>query len=336
MLIGVAAHTGQPLAPHDLWTAWNLDPSVIIPLVAVLWLYRRGLNVSSRHAMRRRAFLAGMAVLAVALVSPLEGLSGVLASAHMIQHVLLVLVAAPLLAFSEPASSILRGMPSSLRYTPGMVRRRLGPRASWLRLPSHPVTVWLLHVGTLWVWHASVVYDATLRSGLVHAAEHLAFLVTALLFWRVVVSGVQARRVPGGLGLLLVFGAAMASVLLSVLLTFASEPWYEGYATTTRAWGMDPLADQQLAGVLMWVPAGAIYVGVALALFASWIAQQPSDVSLDERAPGHSGSGALAHHGSGTRDGRGSLAPDGAGPGKDLPHGPLDVRERLPPDARIR
>jgi cytochrome c oxidase assembly factor CtaG len=131
--------------------------------------------------------------------------------------------------------------------------------------------VWLLHVATLWFWHAAVLYDAALRSQLLHVVEHASFLVTALLFWHVVIGVRSPERVPNGLGVLLVFAMAMQSVFLSVLLTFAGAPWYSGYATTTTPWGLEPLADQQLAGVIMWIPAGLVYLAAGLALLVAWV-----------------------------------------------------------------
>lgn len=273
------AHAGRPVAPHDVWSSWNLDPLLVLLLIGALWLHRGGRARGPRpqDVWRHRAFVGAIVVLAVALLSPLEVTSGALASAHMVQHVLLVLVAAPLLALSAPASTLLRGMPLRVRRTSGRVRRGLGDgRSAWLRLPTHPVTVLVLHIGVLWFWHSAAAYDAALGNEAIHAIEHTSFLVTGLLFWRVVIGPRTAARVPGGLGVLLVFGAAMASVMLSLLLTFAPTPWYEGYSGTTAAWGLDQLADQQLAGVLMWVPAGAIHVGIALALFATWLRDSPS------------------------------------------------------------
>jgi cytochrome c oxidase assembly factor CtaG len=123
----------------------------------------------------------------------------------------------------------------------------------------------------LWLWHSAALYGAALDSQPLHVAEHLTFVVTAWLFWRVVISARLGERVPAGLGVLLVFGMAMQSVFLSVLLTFAESAWYPGYATTTAAWGLTHLGDQQLAGVIMWVPAGLIYLGVALMLMATWL-----------------------------------------------------------------
>jgi cytochrome c oxidase assembly factor CtaG len=131
--------------------------------------------------------------------------------------------------------------------------------------------VWLLHVATLWLWHARVLYDAALGNELVHIAEHATFLITAVAFWHVVIGARTAGRISHGAGVLLIFAMAAQSVFLSVLLVFARTPWYDGYATTTRAWGLDQLGDQQLAGAIMWVPAGMIYVAVGLALMVAWL-----------------------------------------------------------------
>lgn len=268
----ILAHRGQPLAPHDLWTAWHADPLLIGLIVLAWWTYQRGRARGGRADPRRdRAFAAALVVTAIALLSPLDAMSGALASAHMVQHVLLMLVAAPLFAFSAPVSRLLQGSPVGLRRFPGRARRvlRVGPPVR--RLGSHPAAVVLLFVVTLWFWHAADVYDAALAFPAVHAIEHLTFVMAAVLFWRVVVGGREGRRVPGGLAFLLVFGVSMASVLLSLLMTFATEAWYDGYATTTAPWGLTPLEDQQLAGVLMWVPSGLLYIGVAIAVFAAWL-----------------------------------------------------------------
>jgi cytochrome c oxidase assembly factor CtaG len=219
---------------------------------------------------------------AVALVSPLDALSSALASGHMVQHVLLLLVAAPLLALSAPSSALLRGSPLAVRRASGRWRRRLRLTRGNLRALRHPAAVWLLHVGTVWFWHAAVPYGAALESEFLHVLEHAGFLVTAVLFWRVVIGARGAGRVSYGFGVLLVFAMAMQSVFLSVLLTFARAPWYSGYATTTAPWGLEPLADQQLAGVIMWIPAGVIYLAAALALMVTWVRA----TERDDIAPG--------------------------------------------------
>jgi putative membrane protein len=284
VLIPVLAHPGQPPAPHDLWSAWNLHPVLLAGLLLAGWAYRRGRTGGPRRPVdtwRARCFTLALVALGLALLSPLDALSNALASAHMVQHLLLLLVAAPLLALSAPSSTILRGSPLAVRRASGRWRRRLGLTHGNLAVLRHPAAVWLLQVGVLWFWHAAAPYDAALDNQFLHLLEHASFLVTAVLFWHVVIGVRGAARVSGGLGVLLVFAMAMQSVFLSVLLTFARTPWYSGYATTTAPWDLDPLTDQQLAGVIMWIPAGGIYLAAALVLLVTWIrATEREDVML--------------------------------------------------------
>jgi putative membrane protein len=274
MLRTVLAHAGQPPKPHDVWSAWNLDPWLLAGFVLLGWVYWRGEVRCRPRALdtwRARGFAAALVALGVAFITPLEAVSTALASAHMVQHILVLLVAAPLLAWSAPTSTLLRGSPLTVRRAAGRWRRRLGMTATTLRAFRHPVAAWLLHVGTLWFWHAAVPYDAALGNELVHVVEHATFLGTGVLFWHTVIGARSAGRVSPGLGVMLVFGMSMQSVALSLLLTFAPTPWYSGYAETTIAWGLEPLADQQLAGVIMWIPGGVVYLAVALILLVVWM-----------------------------------------------------------------
>lgn len=268
-MLSLLAHVGRAPAPHDAWAAWTLHPGVVVPLALLLVLHHRGHRTDRTSSRRRaRAFHVAWGALVVALVSPVDAMSTALASAHMVQHVLLVLVAAPLLAVAAPLPSLLRGLPAGVARALVPVRR--GPLGAVGRRLGHPAVAWLLHVGTLWAWHAAGPYDAALAMPAVHAAEHATFVVTGVLVWQAVV-GPHRVRASDGAGVLVVFGLTLQSVFLSVLLTFAGEAWYDGYASTTAAWGLTPLADQQLAGAIMWVPAGAIHVGVGLALLVGWI-----------------------------------------------------------------
>ncbi len=231
-----------------------------------VWAYQRGRlrgPQRSSDTWRSLCFAGGLSVILIAVVSPLDALAGALASAHMVQHVLLLLVAAPLLALAAPANMLLRGSPAAVRHGAGRLRRRF----RLVRLG--PAAIWALHVATIWFWHAAVPYDAALEHHALHVAEHASYLTTGVLFWGVVAGG--RRAVSNGLGIMLVFTMAMQSVFLSALLTFASGPWYSSYRTTTQAWNLEPLADQQLAGVIMWIPAGLVYLGFALALLVRWI-----------------------------------------------------------------
>jgi putative membrane protein len=133
----------------------------------------------------------------------------------------------------------------------------------------HPLIAWALHAAALWVWHMPLLFQATLTSELAHACQHLSFFGTALYFWWALLCGHQ--KLQGyGVAVLAVFTTALHSSLLGALLTLAHTPWYAAYAHTA-AWGLTPLEDQQLGGLIMWIPAGAVYLLAALALSAEWL-----------------------------------------------------------------
>ena len=281
------AHGGASPAPHDLWAAWGADPLVVVGILLAAWLYWSGRRRARVEAPVRRAalFALGMASLALALVSPLDAAAQALASAHMVQHLLLTVVAAPLLALSTPAATLLRGTPRAVRRASGPWRRRLRLTPRTTGRLRHPAVAWLLYVATLWFWHGAEAYDAALASEAVHALSHGTYLATGVLFWSVVVESARGRATSPGVGILLAFAAAMASVFLSALLTFAGTPWYAGYVGTTTPWGLGQLADQQLAGAIMWLPGGLVYLGTALTLLALWIRSSgPGDMAPSERA----------------------------------------------------
>lgn len=278
------AHAGSPPAPHDLPWLVAVDPVVVGGLALLALGYvRGGLGRTGRSrgdVRRRRAFWTALGVLAVALVGPLEPLSAALASAHMVQHLLLTLAAAPLLAVAGPGARLLRGTPPAVRRTLLAAAGHPVARLLWATA-RHPVVAWLAQVLALWVWHAALLYDAAVGHHLLHGVAHLAFLGTAVLFWSVVLG---PRRVPAGVGVLMVFGAAMQGVLLSALLTFADQPFYAAYRDTAPAWGLTPLADQQLAAMLMWIPSGFLHVVIGLRLLARWV--RDSEVAVAVSVPG--------------------------------------------------
>lgn len=273
------AHPGQPPQPHDIWQAWNLTPSLTLPLIATSGLYAIGLStLRHRYGLSRSlrwrtgAFVGGLLAVIVALVSPVDALGSALFSGHMAQHMLLILVAAPLLAVSAPVGPMLLALSPRWRTALGRVwKYQPALRAAWRRL-SGPFLVWGLHAAALWLWHIPAAYQLTLRSEPVHWLQHFSFLGTALLFWWVVIHphGRHAfTRGPGGA--LYVFTMALQSGLLGALLTFSTQPWYPDYVPTTPPWGLTPLEDQQLAGVIMWIPAGFVYVIAALAVMGTWL-----------------------------------------------------------------
>jgi putative membrane protein len=266
------AHPGRAPEPHDLWHLWSAAPFVVASLVLSAACYAAGVRALWRRAGRGRGvsrweslgFAGGLSAVALALLSPVDAVSNALFSVHMVQHLLLVLVAAPLLVLGAPQYAMLWVVP--------VVSRRRGAhwwhgahllQRSWATL-RHPLVAWVLHVVTLWVWHAPRFYDAALRNSGIHVLEHLLFLLTALLFWWVVIRG----RLTLGVATLYLFAAAMQGTLLGALITIARSPWYYGHYGTTQAWGLTPLEDQQIAGLIMWVPAGLVYL---LALLPRWV-----------------------------------------------------------------
>ena len=274
MLTPIIAHAGLPVQPDDLWSTWTVDPLVLAGLgVIAVWFARGRRPRPDAAGARGRAWCvaAALAAIAVALLSPLEAASGSLASAHMVQHILLILVAAPLVALGAPGAAIVRGAPAVARRTLARWRRPLTSVRTASRRLGTPVAAWLLHVGTLWFWHAALPYDAAVENDSVHAVSHVTLILTAIVFWRAVLPPLATFRAPTGVGILLVFAMGLQSVFLSALLTFATTPWYAAYKGTTQAWGLTMLEDQQIAGAIMWVPAGLIYLSAGLALVGMWI-----------------------------------------------------------------
>ena len=258
MLI-VLAHVGEPIAPHDVWTAWRLEPALIAVAVLTAGLYVRGVRQPDPAAGR---FMAGLGVILVATISPLEPMSGSLASAHMVQHLIMMLVAAPLLATGAPVERIMLGLGTPLRRAVGRIRRHVRLTPSHTAPLRNPVLVAIVVIVVTWWWHGSIPYGASLDVSIIHHIEHGSFIAVYAWFWWVVFG--SRRRRPNASGVLMIFGVMMSNVLLGGLMTFARVPWYEAYAESTAAWGLTHLADQQLAGALMWVPPSLVYLPAAL------------------------------------------------------------------------
>ena len=295
-LVGAAgptawAHEGTPPAPHDLWTAWTWDPAVVLGLVAGAWVYARGVRALWRRAGAGRGIrrwqaaggALGLVTLFLALVSPLDALSSALFSAHMVQHLLLILLAAPLLVLGRLQIAGLWALrPGARRRLTAWWKRTIGPRVAWQAL-RRPLVAWALHSVALWVWHLPSLYQAALRSQLIHALEHATFLSTALLFWWALVHSTTRGRFGYGSGLFYVFTLAAQGTALGALLTFSQSPWYPFYAASVATWGLSPLEDQQLAGLIMWIPGGLVYLAAGLWLVAAWLQTAEREMRREER-----------------------------------------------------
>lgn len=279
------AHQGH-LHWWELDTTWTWDPLVTLPLAAMAALHaigawRLGARGARGGGIAGACFWAGWTALAVALVSPLHWLGERLFVAHMVEHQLLMSLAAPLLVLGRPMAPMLWGLPARWRRpTAALVRRTAAGRA-WMAL-TRPGTATLVHGLALWAWHVPVLFEAALASPRLHWLQHLTFLVTALLFWWAMLR----RRDRGyGIAVLCLLITAIHSGMLGALLAGAQGVVYPGQAASTSEWGLEPIDDQALAGLVMWVPGGLVYAAAALAFAGVWI-------SRAGRSAGSSASGA--------------------------------------------
>ncbi len=272
--LNFSAHPNGSLLPHDLWTAWNFAPSIWIPLLLTILIYASGTrNIWRRagrgHGITRRqwlSFVGAILVLMLALVSPLDAMSDELFSAHMVQHLILILAAAPLLVLSDFQLAFLWAMPRRQAQTIGSTVNQ--SRRSVL---TNPVLVWILFTAIMWIWHASAFYEAALRNEAIHTLEHILFLFTAILFWWVLFKHTRPDHLHYAMTVPFLFLTVLQTSILGALMTFTSQPWYSYYATSAPHWGLTPLQDQQLAGIIMWMPGGAVYSFMTIGYFATWL-----------------------------------------------------------------
>jgi putative membrane protein len=256
-----------------LTTAWDLEPSVLLGCAALLGAY--ALALRGRFTRSTPLFVAGVLVLLLALISPIDTIGDhYLFSMHMLQHLLLVLVVPPLLLLGTPAG-----------FFREILSRPLLGRIE--RVLRQPALAWVLGTGAVWVWHLPALYNAALADEGVHITQHMVFLVTASIFWWPVLAPLEDRRMGslGGVGYL--FAAAMASSLLGIILTFAPAGLYPAYLRPIdtlgalpllrEGWGLTPQVDQQVGGLLMWVPGSLVYLGALLAILARWYAEPEAE-----------------------------------------------------------
>lgn len=289
---GVCRADGVVLERRADWSDWSFDPLILINVCLVIWLYSRGRSwLRSRDRVggfsarptgiprvlsrpRALSFWVGMLLLVVTLLSPLDAMAGQLSSAHMVQHMLLMTVIAPLLILGAPGLVCFCGMPAFSRDLVARSRRTIG-RCGWRSL-WNPWLVWMTYAVAMWAWHLPWPYQAALRSQTVHDLQHASFLVAAFLFWRVLLDPVSRQRLGQGQSVLFLFTTTLHATVLGVLMTISPRPWYPAYAGRTQWWGLTPLEDQQLAGLIMWMPACAPYLVFAVLAFVKLVSE-PGD-----------------------------------------------------------
>ncbi len=253
--------TGELLA-----SAWEWEPSIVAGCAALVVLY--AVVTRLRPPSRAALFVGGVVVMLLTLVGPLDVLGDdYLFSAHMAEHLVLMFVVPPLLLLGLPRAVAERALSPP-------------PVAAVERALRGPWTAWIVGVGTLWLWHLPVLYNAALASEQVHIVEHLTMMIAGtVLFWPVL-SPLPRSRLPGGAALAYLFTAAAANMLLGVFLTFAAVGAYPRYlrpsdgspvfALVRRGWGLGPAEDLHLGGLVMWVLGGMLFLVTLVGVFLRW------------------------------------------------------------------
>ena len=279
--------------PHDppsfvtLALGWHLEPAVAIPLLLAtigwLALVRRIRRLHPDRpvpALRTVAFLGGLAAIAVALMSGIERYDTTLFSVHMVQHLLLLLVAPPLIALAAPITQLLRAS------TPGVRSRLLLPilRSTPVSVFAHPVVAGVAFVLVLWASHFSPLFNIALEDQGAHDVEHGLYLVSALLFWWPVVGLDPApHRMGYAARVLYLMVQVPFNSFLGMAILFANAPLYQHYATLGSPYGITALADQQLAGGIMWLAGDVAFIGAVLGIVAAWMRHDQRDAPAAER-----------------------------------------------------
>jgi putative membrane protein len=271
VFVFLLAHNGV-IHAAQVWNALTAVSLAAILTVFLIGLARLWRTKGGRQTIRKwqaGSFVAGWLAAAIALLGPLDRWSDILFSAHMAQHEILMLVAAPLMVLGRPLIPLLWTVRSASKVT------------RFLDRIAGPVTVLLLHAVVLWIWHVPALFEAALHDETIHVFQHLGFFITAALFWFALIHG-RYGRLGYGVSVLYVFATAMHTQILGALLTFGTRVWYPTHAARTAAAGMDAVNDQQLAGVLMWIPFGVVFMFVGLALFAAWLGEAERRMAITE------------------------------------------------------
>jgi cytochrome c oxidase assembly factor CtaG len=273
------AHGDEAVAPSfpGLLFDWRPEPLILagvaIAMVIWLWMVRRVARLHPLHPPSRwqsAAFLGGLAAIVLALISPIDAYEGSLFSVHMAQHLILELVAAPLLVLAAPITLALRtASPPIRRQLLAFLHSRI------VAVVSFPLLAWVIFAAVNWGWHFSSLYDQALENQGLHDIEHLSFLAAALLFWWPVVGADPSRwRLPHPARLFYLFLAMPQNSFLGVALMSAPEVLYPHYLNVRRSWGPSPQVDQNVGGMLMWVGGDVVFLLAMGLVVAAWARQE--------------------------------------------------------------
>jgi cytochrome c oxidase assembly factor CtaG/polyferredoxin len=270
----------SPVAAAAL-ASWSVPPGLALLLLAAAALYLRGWSRLHRArparfpARRLLAFFSGLAVIAVAVASPLDAFGALLLSAHMLQHLLLLAVAPALLLLGAPDAALEMGLPRALMRDAIAPLRAASPVRAVARMFGSPAIGLSAMALAMWGWHVPAAYELALRSPAWHQVEHATFLAAGILFWFPVLRPWPGRpRLHGAMRPLYLLAGDLANTALAAVLTFSDRLLYPTYADAPRLFGLSALADQSLGGVLMWVPGSLVFLAPAAVMTARWLAPE--------------------------------------------------------------
>lgn len=275
LLFGIGRAAAHGIENDPVGATWTFDPWVVVPLAVFGLLYAVGnARLWHRTAGGRSAFLGRLALglvggstLAAALMSPLHWIGERVFTFHMIEHEIVMAVAAPMLVAARPLAAVLWGLPRRARRAIGAGSAASALRRAWEWL-TRGATASILHAVAIWGWHVPALFDAAVTNPVLHRMQHFSFFITGVLFWWSVL-----WRTGRGQAAWYLFVTMMHTGILGALMALAPRVLYSAQTRAAQSWGMTPLEDQQLAGIVMWIPAGTIYAGAALVLAALWVAR---------------------------------------------------------------
>ncbi len=276
----------------DWWLAWSFDLQFLLPVALVAFWYAQGLRrwparTRIHSPWRTVSYYAGLAVLVLSFESPLDRMGEHQFSMHMVQHNIVMMIVPPLILLGAPTTPMLRGMPRWLRQ--GVVRRVVAnPAARYAyRSLTFPVVTIALFTVSQWGWHMLPGwYDRALNDDLLHNVQHASFLAVAMLFWWNIIDPKPLHsRIPVPARILYFYGAMIPKHVLAAFIVFADAPFYPTYERVYRFLPGSPLEDQQLAGLLMWVPFGElINLITAGAILGFWFRRGAAEQRAKEEA----------------------------------------------------
>lgn len=292
---------------RTMFGVWELRWEVYVPLGIMLYLYLRGWfrlrAIQKRIDIRRKkqrwrlqrrgaplatswrlvSYLAGWLVIFVALTSGIDAYSSMFFFVHMIQHLLLIMVAPPLLWLGQPYAIGAWGLPRVLRLELGSWLGKETPLRRFLRFIGRPGLAWLVMVVVTWVWHDGSMYDLSLRLDWVHDLEHVTFFITGLYFWWLVIgASPRVYRFTPITRALFLLASVPPNALLGVSIALAEEPIYTYYESVPRLWGITVIQDQQWGGILMWVWGSMMYMMAALISAAIYFIEEEKKKALPQ------------------------------------------------------